>query len=169
MLLRPILTSSGTLFFWRRVCELHRLFRTLSHFMTFIKLIRFEKKQQIGRTRGAPKKSVPEEAEVGHSSTAFFQLTLSWIILQTTRRQDKSVAKKRGSEERRKRGRKGTRRARSLLTQLHLPIARPWRKICYYRRCQNSGIIIVNSSYIFNTATIPGMGIRATDKKSIDR
>ena len=38
-------------------------------FKTYIKLIRFEKKQQIGHTRGAPKKSVPEEAKIGHSST----------------------------------------------------------------------------------------------------
>ena len=37
----------------------------------YIKFIRFEKKQQIGRTRGAPKKSVPEEAEIGRSSTPF--------------------------------------------------------------------------------------------------
>ena len=61
---RPILTSSGTLFFWRRACELHRLFWKLSHFKTFIKLIRFEQKQQIGRTAVPQKRASPRRLEL---------------------------------------------------------------------------------------------------------
>ena len=88
-------------------------------------------KEAADRTHArCPKKSVPEEVEICRTSLPLFQLTLSWIILQRTRRQDKRIAKKRVSQERRKQGRKGTRRARSLLTQLHLPIACPRRKIC---------------------------------------
>ena len=45
---QPILTSSGTFFFGVPACVWPPLLWKLSNFITFIKLIRFAKKQQIG-------------------------------------------------------------------------------------------------------------------------
>ena len=58
----------GPLLFGSALCEFLCKVRFLSMFSTHLKLIHFAKNEETGRTRGAPKKRVSEEAKIGCSS-----------------------------------------------------------------------------------------------------
>ena len=71
MEVRPILTSSGTLFFWHPVCELHRLFCFFEWFSNFHQID--SKNHPIGDSAHArrQKGGVPEAAEIGRTLIPF--------------------------------------------------------------------------------------------------